>query len=63
MDLAFLVRRKEKWRVALERILFKEGDIVEAGEEAEEGAGLGGSGNGGQPGSLGIGSLKGAGGL
>ena len=43
------------------RMLFQEGDIVEAGEEAEEGAGLGGSGGGGQPGSLGIGSLKGAG--
>ena len=44
-----------------EAILFAEGDIVDAGEEAEEGAGLGGSGGGGQPGSLGIGSLKGAG--
>jgi hypothetical protein len=36
MDLEWLLRRKEKWRVALERILFKEGDIVEHGEEAEE---------------------------
>jgi len=36
MDLEWLLRRKEKWRVALEQILFKEGDIVEHGEEAEE---------------------------
>ena len=75
MDLEFLLRRTPKWQAALKEILFSEGDIVEAGErgehaeddiveageEAEEGAGLGGSGGGGQPGSLGIGSLKGAG--
>ena len=36
MDLEFLLRRKPKWRVALQAILFKEGDIVEAGEEGEE---------------------------
>ena len=36
MDLEFLARRKEKWRVALQKILFTEGDIVEHGEEAEE---------------------------
>jgi hypothetical protein len=36
MDLEFLIRRTPKWRVALENILFKEGDIVEHGEEAEE---------------------------
>jgi hypothetical protein len=36
MDLEFLIRRTPKWRVALERVLFTEGDIVEAGEEAEE---------------------------
>ena len=36
MDLEFLLRRKPKWRVALQDILFKEGDIVEHGEEAEE---------------------------
>ena len=29
MDLEFLARRKEKWRVALQKILFKDGDIVE----------------------------------
>jgi hypothetical protein len=36
MDLEFLLRRKPKWRVALQDILFKEGDIVEHGEQAEE---------------------------
>jgi hypothetical protein len=36
MDLEFLLRRTPKWRVALQRVLFTEGDIVEAGEEAEE---------------------------
>ena len=61
MDLEFLLRRTPVWREIARGILFGEGDIVEAGEEAEEGAGLGGSGGGGQPGSLGIGSLKGTG--
>ena len=36
MDLEFLIRRTPKWRVALEKVLFTDGDIVEAGEEAEE---------------------------
>src|ERR671935_2745325 len=36
MDLEFLIRRTPKWRVALQEVLFKEGDIVEHGEEAEE---------------------------
>jgi hypothetical protein len=36
MDLEFLTRRKEKWRVALQRILFADGDIVEAAEQAED---------------------------
>ena len=39
MDLEFLLRRKPKWRVALQNILFKEGNIVEHGEEAEEAEG------------------------
>ena len=38
MDLEFLLRRTPKWRIALQKILFKEGDIVEHGEEAEEAA-------------------------
>lgn len=36
MDLEFLLRQKPKWRAALQRILFKEGDIVELGEQGEE---------------------------
>ena len=36
MDLEFLIRRSPRWRVALEKILFGDGDIVEAGERAEE---------------------------
>jgi hypothetical protein len=36
MDLEFLLRRKPKWRIACENVLFKPGDIVEHGEEAEE---------------------------
>ena len=39
MDLEFLIRRTPKWRVALENILFKDGDIVEHGEEAEDAEG------------------------
>ena len=40
MDLEFLLRRTPKWRVALRTILFTEGDIVEAGEKAEDAEGL-----------------------
>jgi uncharacterized protein len=36
MSLEWLSRRSEKWRVALQNVLFKDGDIVEHGEEAEE---------------------------
>jgi hypothetical protein len=36
MDLEFLARRKDKWRVALQRILFKDGDIVDLAEQAED---------------------------
>src|SRR3954453_13328468 len=36
MDLEFLTRRKEKWRLALEKILFTDGDIVERAEQAED---------------------------
>jgi hypothetical protein len=35
MDLEFLLRRKKKWRIACEGVLFHEGDIVELGEKAE----------------------------
>lgn len=36
MDLEFLLRRKPKWRVACQGILFKTGDIVEHADQAEE---------------------------
>jgi uncharacterized protein len=36
MDLEFLTRRTPKWRIALQKTLFTEGDIVAAGEAAEE---------------------------
>ncbi len=36
MDLEFLLRHKPKWRAILKGILFTEGAIVKAGEEAEE---------------------------
>jgi hypothetical protein len=39
MDLEFLLRQKAKWREILREILFREGDIVEHGEEAEDEAG------------------------
>ena len=36
MDLEFLLRRTPEWRAILQDILFKPGDIVKHGEEAEE---------------------------
>ena len=36
MALEFLSRRKPKWQVVLKDVLFKRGDIVEHGEEAED---------------------------
>ncbi len=36
MDLEFLLRQKPKWRIAMQNILFQEGDIVENGEKAEK---------------------------
>ena len=36
MVLEFLLRRTPKWRIALQTILFTDGDIVESGEEAED---------------------------
>ena len=62
MDLEFLLRRTPAWREVAEGILFKAGDIVEHGEEAEaeafEGGGSGAEGSY-ENGSLGIGSLRG----
>ncbi|MCB0861681.1 MAG: hypothetical protein KDB66_00530 [Solirubrobacterales bacterium] len=64
MDLEFLFRRMPVWRQLAEGVLFKDGDIVEHGEAAEAGTEEedgGTSTDGGPDGSLGIGSLKGAG--
>src|ERR1700712_1746066 len=66
MDLEFLLRRVPRWREIANGVLFKEGDIVEHGEEAEAASG---DDDGDAPvapmaggeGSLGIGSLKGQG--
>ena len=63
MDLEFLLRRTPPWREVAQGILFRGGDIVEHGEEAEsEAAEGGGSGAAGafEDSSLGIGSLRGA---
>jgi hypothetical protein len=38
MDLEFLLRQKPEWREIARGILFKDGDIVEHGEEAEAAA-------------------------
>ena len=60
MDLEFLLRRTPAWRSIAQGVLFRAGDIVEHGEEAEaetlEGGGGGGDAN---DGSLAIGSLRG----
>ena len=64
MDLEFLFRRMPVWRQLAEGVLFKDGDIVEHGEAAEAGTeeeDEGPSTGGGSDGSLGIGSLRGAG--
>jgi hypothetical protein len=63
MDLEALLRRIPSWRKIAQGILFKTGDIVEHGEEAEaetlEGPATGAEGVA-EDGSLGIGSLRGA---
>ena len=69
MDLEYLLRRTPVWREIAQGVLFQEGDIVEHGEEAEAEVGEeveGGDGPefGSGPtgsGSLGIGSMRGAG--
>jgi hypothetical protein len=61
MDLEFLLRRTPLWREIAQGILFRDGDIVERGEAAEEGA-VEGAAERGEPvagsDSLGIGSLR-----
>ena len=62
MDLEFLLRQKSVWRETARGILFRDGDIVEHGEEAEEAASedpSAGDPTRGYGGSLGIGSLRG----
>ena len=54
MSLEFLLRRTPRWREIAQGVLFKEGDIVEHGEEAEAGEGDD-SGGDSSDGSLGIG--------
>jgi len=36
MDLEFLLRKKDKWRTVMKNVLFKEGDITENAEKAED---------------------------
>ena len=66
MDLEFLLRRTPVWRQIAQGVLFKSGDIVEHGEEAEEEAIEGGDAGDSSAStadgtsSLGIGSLRGA---
>src|ERR1043165_3390721 len=36
MDLEFLLRKKDKWKIVLKNVLFKKGDIVENAEHAED---------------------------
>lgn len=36
MDLEFILRKKSLWRKILQEILFKDGDILELGENAEK---------------------------
>jgi uncharacterized protein len=65
MDLEFLLRRSPAWRQIAQGVLFKSGDIVEHGEEAEaetfdeDDSGTESASTSGSV-SLGIGSLKGA---
>jgi hypothetical protein len=39
MDLEFLLRQKSEWKIALQNILFQDGDIVQHGETAEKAEG------------------------
>jgi hypothetical protein len=67
MDLEFLLRRTPQWRTIAQGVLFREGDIVQHGDAAEEAAEDDGSDatpsnpSAASGGSLGIGSLRGEG--
>ena len=58
MNLEYLLRRMPAWREIAQGVLFKPGDIVEHGEEAEAETLENGGGQA-EDGSLGIGSLRG----
>jgi hypothetical protein len=59
MDLEFLLRSIPKWRAVAHGILFRDGDIVDNGEKAEEGIdGSSGGDPDGEDASLHIGDLK-----
>src|SRR6478609_9292469 len=36
MDLEFLLRKKDKWKIVMKKVLFKAGDITENAEKAED---------------------------
>ncbi len=36
MDLEFLTRKKSKWKIILQKVLFQPGDIIENAEKAED---------------------------
>ncbi|MEO7444719.1 MAG: hypothetical protein ABIT96_03225 [Ferruginibacter sp.] len=36
MDLEFLLRKKNKWKIVMQNVLFKAGDITKNGEKAEK---------------------------
>ena len=36
MDLEFLLRKKDKWKTVMKKVLFKAGDITENAEKAED---------------------------
>jgi uncharacterized protein len=67
MDLEFLLRRAPAWRQIAQGVLFRSGDIVEHGEQAEaealegedDASARGAAGSDDGSASLGIGSLKG----
>jgi hypothetical protein len=66
MDLEYLLRATPVWREIAQGVLFRDGDIVDRGETAEAAAGGEGGEDADAPtagadGSLGIGSLRGAG--
>ncbi|MGV0634644.1 hypothetical protein ABQE69_02935 [Mycolicibacillus trivialis] len=58
MDLEFLLRKTPQWRAIAQGILFRDGDIVENGENAEAAA-EGEDAGSGAGGTLDVGSLKG----